>query len=204
MRFLAALVALIALLFAPAYAQGEGPNQRGRQNSGVSENGCSPGTYSIINAPDGSALTILFDDFSIVSSEANVARKYCNLQIPLNLPAGHTLGVYRVDYRGFSRLSSRQSANLSVDYALGPRNNGRRFHRSVRGAHDGEFLFRENIGAGLMRRVGCGEAAVLNVAATLDLQTNSQPEEAMIALDSADGTARGGLVYHFNLRRCER
>jgi hypothetical protein len=55
-----------------------------------------------------------------------------------------------------------------------------------------------------MKRVGCGEPAVLNIAATLELQSNRQPEEAMAALDSVDGAPRGGLVYHFNLRRCSR
>src|SRR5262245_58447951 len=114
MRGLAALIALVALFGAQALAQGQSARQRGHQDrAAASQNGCPPGTYSIVNAPDGSALSILFDDFSIAASGARAARKSCNLQIPLNLPEGYTLGVYRVDYRGFSRLSSGQSAQLN-------------------------------------------------------------------------------------------
>jgi hypothetical protein len=120
----------------------------------------------------------------------------------LNLPDGYSLGVYKVDYRGFSHLSAKQEAGLSVDYSLGERTKSRKFHRKIQGVSDGEFMFSETIGAGLMKRAGCGEAAVLNVAATLDLETRSRPGEAMVALDSVDGAPKGGLIYHLDLKKC--
>jgi hypothetical protein len=166
---------------------------------------CAGGTYSAVTSPDGSTLSILFDSFTVATAQGaagRVERKSCDIQVPLNLPAGFSLGVYKVDYRGFSHLSAKQEAALSVDYALGPRANSRKFHRKIQGASDGEFVFSENIGAGLMKRAGCGEAAVLNVAATLELQTSRQPGEAMVALDSVDGAPKGGLVYHLDLKAC--
>ena len=167
------------------------------------QSGCPQGTFSVVNSPDGSALSILFDDFSVTAGASqNTDRKTCSLTVPLNLAAGYSLGVYKVDYRGFARLFSKQYSELTVDYALGPKNKSRKYDRKIKGPTEGDFLFTENIGAGLMKRVGCGDAAVLNVAVTLQLQTGGETEEAMAALDSADGAPKGGLIYHFDLKKC--
>ncbi len=160
--------------------------------------GCPEGGYSVIQSPDGGSLSLLFDQFVL---EANGV-KTCSLAIPLNLPAATSLGIYRVDYRGYANLSRGQAAELSVDYALGTRENGRSFRRRVRGAHEGDYVFTENLGAGLMRRVGCGDQALLNVAINLTLQTGAQPNGAMASVDSADGTAKGGLLFKLNYQPC--
>ncbi len=198
MRRSAALIALILLIGTDAVAE--------NQSTGVIvTSSCAGGTYSAVNSPDGSTLSILFDNFSVATapgSAGGTERKSCNIQVPLNLPEGYSLGIYRVDYRGFAYLSSKQDSELSVDYALGPHSNSRKFQRRIQGVHDGEFVFRENIGAGLMKRVGCGAAAVLNVAAMLELQTSRQPGEAMVALDSIDGAPKGGLIFYLDLKRC--
>jgi hypothetical protein len=153
-----------------------------------------------VSAPDGSALTILFDDMTV--SGDGSASASCSIVAPLELPEGYSLGVYRVDYRGFAHLAKGQTAELSVDYHLGPKQNGRRFSRKVRGPLDEDFALRENIGAGLMKRVGCGTDAALNVAVALRLERPGA--DALATLDSSDGASRRGLVYHFNLRKCER
>ena len=170
----------------------------------VQEGGCAPG-YRAVTAPDGSSLSILFDNFSVENSTGAtgfVARKTCSMVIPLNLPAGYSLGVYKVDYRGFAKLPSGQTMDLSVDYGLGKNNKGRRFHRGIRGAYESDYLMTENIGAGLMKRVGCGTDAVLNVSVALQIESGRTTGESLASLDSADGSAKGGLVYQFDLKKC--
>ena len=196
MRRSVAFIAIMLLL---------GTGARAQSTSVAGENGCPGGSYSAINSPDGTTLSILFDNFSVSSGPGSGGapnRKFCNIQVPLNLPDGYSLGIYKVDYRGFSRLSSKQYSELFVDYALGARNKSRRYHRKTEGPYEGDFRFTETIGAGLMKRVGCGEAAVLNVSAALELNTGLQPGEAMVALDSVDGAPKGGLIYHLDLKKC--
>jgi hypothetical protein len=176
----------------------------GLGSSAHAAEGCPTGTFSIVNSSDGTSLSILFDAFSVSSSGGSGSSnelKECNLKIPLHLPEGYSLGVYRVDYRGFAHLAPKQTSELTVDYHLGRRDNGRQFHRKTKGQYDGEFLFTENIGAGQMKRVGCGEAAVLNASITLAL-TSSGGGAAMATLDSSDGAARGGLIYYFDTKKC--
>lgn len=170
-------------------------------------NGCPAGSYRVVMAPDGASLSVLFDQFTLQTTASTAyarQRKVCRLSAPLNLPAQQSIGVYKVDYRGFSRLAAKQDAELDVQYFLGPHNNpnGRVFKRKVKGPHDGDYLFTETIGAGQMKRVGCGTAAVLNVAITLSLEGAAGAGGAMASLDTTDGAPGGALVYHLDLRPC--
>lgn len=170
-------------------------------------NGCPEGSYSLVLAPDGTTLSILFDKFTVESSPASsaaVQRKICRISSPLKLPANQSIGVYKVDYRGFAKLAPRQQTELDVKYFLGPHNNphGRVFRRKIKGAHEGDYFFTETIGAGQMKRVGCGDAALLNVDITLNLGGDLGAGEAMASLDTADATKGAAMVYHLDLKDC--
>lgn len=165
-------------------------------------NGCPEGSYSIVMSPDGTTLSILFDQFTVESGKTQ--RKVCRISAPLKLPANKSIGVYKVDYRGFAKLAAKQEAGLDVQYFLGPQGNehGRVFKRKIKGPHESDYLFTENIGAGQMKRVGCGAAAVLNVGITLSLDGDLRRDAAMASLDTADGAPGGALVYHLDLKKC--
>jgi hypothetical protein len=170
-------------------------------------NGCPEGSYSIVLSPDGSALSLLFDQFTIESgriSDGEIKRKVCRISSPLNLPANHSIGVYKVDYRGFAKLGAKQQAELDVQYFLGPRDNehGRVVKRKIKGPKEGDYLFSETIGAGQMKRAGCGAAAMLDVGITLSLDAKLQTAQAMASLDSTDAAPVGALVFHLNLKKC--
>jgi hypothetical protein len=155
----------------------------------------APCEADYVLAPDNSALSILFSDLTVEGSGATE----CTIDVPLQLPEGMSLGVYRVDYRGFASLAKKDVATLRVDFELGPKGNSRNFKRSVRGAMEDDFAFSENIGAGLMKRVGCGVDAHLRGSVSLSLDGAG---DALATLDSGDGASRRGLVYRFNLRKC--
>ena len=170
-------------------------------------NGCPEGSYSLVLAPDGTTLSILFDKFTVESSPASsvaVQRKICRIAAPLKLPANQSIGVYKVDYRGFAKLASRQETELDVKYFLGPHDNlhGRVFKRKIKGAHEGDYFFTETIGAGQMKRVGCGDAATLNVGITLNLSGDRGAGEAMASLDTTDAAKGAAMVYHLDLKPC--
>lgn len=170
-------------------------------------NGCPEGSYSIVVSPDGATLSILFDQFTVESSGISVGgrqRKVCRISSPLNLPANYSIGVYKVDYRGFAKLVANQETELDVQYFLGPHDNehGRVFKRKIKGPHEGDYFFTETIGAGQMKRVGCGTATMLNVDITQSLDGDLRAGRAMVSLDTTDAVPGGALVYHLNLKKC--
>jgi hypothetical protein len=165
-------------------------------------NGCPEGSYSIVLAPDGATLSILFDQFTVESG--TTSEKMCRISAPLKLPANKSIAVYKVDYRGFAKLAAKQQAELEVKYFLGPQNNpnGRVFKRKVKGAHEGDYFFTETIGAGQMKRIGCGADAVLNIGISLKLPAGRVADASMASLDTADGAKGGAMVYHLDLKNC--
>jgi len=170
-------------------------------------NGCPEGSYAIVISPDGTALSLLFDQFTVESgriSGGEIPSKVCRILAPLNVPANHSIGVYKVDYRGFAKLGAKQQAELDVQYFLGPRDNerGRIFKRKIKGPKEGDYLFSETIGAGQMKRAGCGAAAKLDVGITLSLDAKRQTDLAMASLDTTDAAPTGALVFHLNLKKC--
>ena len=170
-------------------------------------NGCPEGSYSIVMSPDGTTLSILFDQFTLDSSDLSAGgkrSKVCRISSPLNLPANHSIGVYKVDYRGFAKLVANQETELDVQYFLGPHDSqhGRVFKRKIKGPQEGDYSFTENIGAGQMKRVGCGTAAKIDVGITLSLGGDLRAGGAMASLDTADAAPGGALVYHLNLKKC--
>ena len=170
-------------------------------------NGCPEGSYSIVLSPDGTALSLLFDQFTIESgriSGSEIQSKVCRISYPLKLPANNSIGVYKVDYRGFAKLAAKQQAELAVQYFLGPHDNehGRVFKRKIKGPKEGDYLFTETIGAGQMKRAGCGATARLDVGITLSLDAKLQTGQAMATLDTSDSAPAGALVFHLNLKKC--
>jgi len=145
----------------------------------------------------------LFDQFTLASSDGTPG-KACRISSPLNLPPGQSIGVYKVDYRGFAKLAAKQDTELDVQYFLGPHDtqHGRVFKRKIKGPQEGDFSFTENIGAGQMKRAGCGSAARLDVAITLNLAGDLRAGDAMASLDTTDAAPGGALVYHLDLKKC--
>lgn len=203
MQRLATLAFLAAAAVSPALAKSK---IHAHDVRAIETQGCPEGSYSVVTSPDGSALSVLFDNFAVNGTEDNggFARMTCAMEIPLRLPEGYSLGVYQMDYRGFAHLGDKQRAELQVDYGTGRGNRGRRFHRDVKGVYDGDFTFNERLKGGILKRVGCGEDAVLNFRATLTLVSKRGAREGTMALDSVDGAPKGGLVFGLDLKRCKQ
>jgi hypothetical protein len=153
---------------------------------GQTPNGCPAGSYTVVKTDDSSAVSVLFDGFVVEADSASSSAARCRLHIPLDLPPNTSLGVYKVDYRGFSAMARGSSATLTVVHTLGP-NKHKTFRRRI-GSRDGEFTFTETLGAGLMKRIGCGSESNLDVVMMLAVRTNDST--AATGMDTMDGQGR--------------
>lgn len=159
---------------------------------------CGSSDYTVVPSPDGTSISVLFDNFT--ASTPGNPWVSCAMHIPLNLPAGYSMGVYRMDYRGFVHAETG-GARVAVDYGLGKAQPRRHVHHFDR-ATDGDFTFTDILGAGQMRRAGCGESAALNLTATLMLPRDRNPGQSQLTLDSVDGAA-GGVTFLVDLKPCK-
>lgn len=95
----------IILIFA-ATAEAQLPFQLGQPV--MSGNGCPAGTSSASISPDGTAISVLFDQFGLDIFRGRhtleMMRRNCSFHIPLYLAPGYNLEVQNIDYRGFANL----------------------------------------------------------------------------------------------------
>jgi hypothetical protein len=164
-------------------------------------NGCPAGSVGATLSPDQKSLSILFDQYVLEAGRnigKTIDRKSCNLAIPIHVPAGYSLTLFKTDYRGYNVLPRSARAQFSVEYFFA----GSRGPRSVKtfmGPRSDAYQLSDTLGAAALV-IPCGGANTNLRVNTSMLLTNSTWEDALSTVDSADVTA--GLVYHLQIRRC--
>jgi hypothetical protein len=73
--------------------------------------GCPAGTMQAFITSDGEAMTVLFDQYTASyvhkpDQKITENRKKCTLTVGLHVPAGFTVAISRVEYRGFMNLDA--------------------------------------------------------------------------------------------------
>lgn len=164
--------------------------------------GCPAGTASLTLSPSETELSILFDSFVAESggyTGLRVARKSCNLSIPVQVPNGYSVAVISVDYRGYNLVPSGGRNQVTAEYFWAG-SQGPRLSQSFLGPKNDNYLFTNNLIASTLVWTPCSASVNLRVNASVMSQTNTRMEQAMMTVDSADVST--GLVYHLQWRRC--
>lgn len=174
--------------------------QIGQPNYGG--NGCPAGTASATISPDGSAVSILFDQYIAEAggdTRKRIDRKSCQLAIPIQVPQGYSVALLQVDYRGFNAVPSGGQNRFDVEYFwAGSR--GPRISRVFRGPDNNNFDLRDELIATTNVWSACGATVNFRVNSSMMAQSNYRMDQTMGILDSTD--ISGGLIYHFQFRRC--
>lgn len=164
--------------------------------------GCPAGTASANVAPDGSAISILFDSFVAEAGRTTgrrIDRKSCNISIPVYVPQGYSVAVFAVDYRGYNAVPRGGQTRLDAEYFwAGSR--GPRISRSFYGPSNDIYTITDELLATTMVWAPCGASVNLRINSSMMAQSNSAMEQTMGTVDSADVTS--ALVYHLQWRRC--
>lgn len=164
--------------------------------------GCPAGSASVTLSPDSKAISIIFDEFIVEAggnSGKTVARKNCNLAIPIKVPGGFSVSIVDIDYRGYVSLPSRSEARFTAEYFFAGQR-GPVYQKRFVGQTDEDFLLSNRLGLQANIWSPCGQSVNLRVNASMLVRTNSQRADSIAMVDSADVSA--GLVYHFKYRRC--
>ncbi|MBE9216055.1 DUF4360 domain-containing protein [Plectonema cf. radiosum LEGE 06105] len=184
-KTLLATATVMAASVAPAFAQPKvqivGANYGG--------SGCPAGSASVTVSPDGQELSILFDGYvADASAKPAERRKNCNLTIPVKVPAGFQVSVYKFDYRGY--VAPATTGRLTAEYFFAGQR-GPKIVRNIRGEKD--YLASDNIQTLVWSR--CGDSVNMRVNSGL-----SATGRGIASLDSVD--VSHGLKYLLKYRAC--
>ncbi len=162
--------------------------------------GCPSGSASVTLSPDQSALSILFDSYVAEAGGARrVDRKSCNISVPVEVPQGYSVAVFKVDYRGFNALPRGAMSRLESEYfwagSRGPRSS-----KTFTGPLNDSYTSTDSLLATTLVWTPCGASVNLRVNTSMMAQTNVRGDQALATVDSADVSS--GLIYHLQWRRC--
>ncbi len=165
-------------------------------------NGCPAGTASASISNDGKAVSILFDQYVVEAgrpTNRRLDRKSCNVSVPVHVPNGYSVAVFKVDYRGFNALPRGASSQFNVEYFFAG-SRGPRYTRDFTGPLEDEYMITNNLVASSLVWSACGEQVILRANSSMRATTNSRNDQTLATVDSAD--VQAGLVYHLQFRRC--
>jgi hypothetical protein len=175
----------------PAYAQGG--LTLGRPAYGGP--GCPAGTASSQLSGNGS-LSIRFSRFGVAAGGvAAFDRKACSLAIPMRVPAGQSVAVLSVAYRGRTDLSAGGKGVLTVESFLSG-GQGPVFRRSFSGPVHAGFAVQQAATATTWS--ACGAAVTLRTNTSLEVTSAGGAVAA--SLRSQDVST--AIVYRLQFRNC--
>lgn len=148
--------------------------------------GCPTGTVSSALSQNGAALSLLFDSF-VVEAGAGipVARKNCDVEIPVRVPSGIRASLIGVDYRGFNNLPAGAKANLLAEYVFTGAAS-MLFNTTFYGPLLENYFLQNTLSSAKQVWSSCGGDYVLRSNKALVVVTNNAGEQAMSSVDSID------------------
>lgn len=79
--------------------------------------GCPEGSYQVVLTPDGKMTSVLFNSLTAMTDELeNYAFSNCNIAVPIEVPAGITIGLTGADYRGLAYIPTDGLGVLYREY----------------------------------------------------------------------------------------
>jgi hypothetical protein len=164
--------------------------------------GCPVGSASVTLAPDRHSLSILFDQFLAEaggSTGKSLDRKSCNIAVPVHVPQGFSISLFKIDYRGYVNVPVGGEGRFNVEYFFaGAR--GPAFQKTWNGPEDREYLLTNTLAAGAVVWSPCGQAVNLRVNSAMLAKSNSAFEDALATVDSVD--IKAGMIYSIQWRSC--
>lgn len=168
--------------------------------------GCPQGSAAAVLAPDGSALSLLFDRFTVEAGGATgrrIDRKNCQIAVPLQVPAGYSVTILQVDYRGFVAAPAGSRVRMDSEHWLvgsGSDGNSLKFAQDIMGPINTNVTYSNQVPVETVVTSACGAAINLRSSASLMAMASSMSFETLASIDSADLSA--GLVFNLRWTRC--
>jgi hypothetical protein len=194
-KWLVALLNVVAFNMGTAYGQNFALGEPAYGGTG-----CPQGTARAVLGSDATTLTLLFDQYQAIAGGnqgRSFDRKSCNLAIPLRVPAGYSVSILAIDYRGFNHLPGAAESTFRVEYFFAG-STGPIFSHTFAGPRSEDFLISNRLVVAAQVWSSCGTDVVLRANSSIFVRTDQR--QAMATVDTEDIAA--AQVYHLRWRRC--
>ncbi|MEZ0392139.1 MAG: DUF4360 domain-containing protein [Pseudobdellovibrionaceae bacterium] len=178
--------------------------------------GCPTGTARAVLSPDGSAISILFDEFMLEIKrkqeypESQIKRT-CYFKIPVSAPPGFMIEASRIDYRGYAQFTKQTTAYLTTaGPILNPMQNDVTVRPKITRIPPGDDVFtishtiKPNYHTAKCKKGKTLEFSTeIKFVGPLINRPNFIMEEALLVIDSADIANEGDIQIGIRLKECD-
>ena len=199
-------LAFVLLLPSQAFAQGDWPSSRDISIESVRTTGirCPAGSVATNLSDDGTAMTLLFDEFIAELGEGTRRRilERCTVDIKMNVPPGWSMGLFCVDVRGYADLDATVSASQTINYHFGQGAPREIANVSLEGPFSDDYENFTQIPVQSINWSPCDRRQQdLSIITHLSLQREHSDQLGLMTVDSLDGE----LKHHYGImwRQCE-
>lgn len=168
--------------------------------------GCPQGTYSFTQTTDLTTLTIIYDAFQVTASglnpqrQPNKANKFCQLTIPMGIPAGWSFSILDVNYSGFASVPEGGAFRVMPSYSFSGQAPVMPRPFVQPGPFDNSFFYPTQVG--VIASSPCGGSANFSAKVRLEAAAGFRGAETSAGIDATDLKAKTLAVYRFGWNRC--
>jgi hypothetical protein len=174
--------------------------------------GCPNGTVASSVSPDNSAISLLFDAYTlrVAAVPANqgqrgqMAQADCQIMVPITLPPDTMILLNSLDYRGFASLPAQAEMNFTTRDGFKFDNNHHEDQQDrankIQGVFQDVFTYSRNRPEKMWSK--CGGIAYLTSKSRLQISSRNPSEEAIASIDSIDATL--GVKFNLITKPCKQ
>jgi hypothetical protein len=164
-------------------------------------NGCPKGSTDVFFNEDKSEILLKFSNYITEAGGklGKLARKTCNVAIPIHLDRLYQISLIDSSYMGFVHLPKKATAIFSAETFL-PGAIGEKNIKQFSGKIEQDFLLPSEISIKNLAWSPCTSDTLLRINTSMVVQSNRKNETSMAIIDAAALDA--GITYHLALREC--
>ncbi len=167
--------------------------------------GCPAGTAKVNVAPDNTAFTVTYTDYTAAAGPGTSAtdfRKNCQLGLRVNVPSGFTYAIAEADYRGYAYLERGATGLQRANYYFQGQSATATVSHLFSGYMDADWQTTDEVDVASLVFKPCGADVNLNINTSLRVSTGtaSPSSTSVMTMDSTDGSV--STIYHFAWRTC--
>jgi hypothetical protein len=171
----------------------------------VNGSGCPAGTAWVNVAPDNTAFTVTYSDYTAsagAGTDPTDFRKNCQLGLRVNVPSGFTYAIAQADYRGYAFLERGATGLQRANYYFQGQSATATVSHYFSGYMDADWQTTDEVDVAALVFKPCGADINLNINTSLRVSagTSNPGTTSVMTMDSTDGSV--STVYHFAWKAC--
>lgn len=176
------------------------PAKAGIGSYASSGSGCPQGSAWVFPGPDRTEISVLIRDYAVILDDRGgaVAASNCNIDIPILVPEGWTVGLWGIDYRGFAVLPEGSEGSFTRQYVFAGTTGVK---ENVQFEQSDLFFFvvEDDVPLAFSRPKEAVVIARIHTRLQVKRKRSSPPQTSVVSLFSADQFFAGGYAIRLYL-----